>query len=179
MADLVTLDEYKTYVGIRSVEQDDRINAIIPMVSSLIRTYCGRSFTTESIEEYKDAESYISLNEFPILEIENFEVSTDNGATYTPLVAYTDYIFDKVNDAISFPSYSSYTNYFNAIRITYTAGYEAIPADLKLAVLDTIQYYLKNDSTPKKTVGFVSVEYVTSSDFPHHIKRVLDLYRKL
>ena len=38
-------------------------------------------------------------------------------------------------------------------------------------------YYMKKESTPRKSGSDVSVQYITNSDFPPHIKRVLDLYR--
>jgi len=45
MAELVTLNEYKSYRGITGVTDDPKLNVIIPSISKLIRNYCGRSFT--------------------------------------------------------------------------------------------------------------------------------------
>ena len=44
MADLITLQDYKTAEGITQPKDDARLNALIPSVSQLIKTYCGNSF---------------------------------------------------------------------------------------------------------------------------------------
>ena len=65
-------------------------------------------------------------------------------------------------------------------RISYTAGYEILPEDLRLAVLDLISYYMKNDSAVHAQrlamPNTMQVEYLTSTNLPAHIKRILDLY---
>ena len=52
---LITRAEYKNYLGITSTNKDDEIDLLIPKVSSLIKTYCRRSFI-----DYYD-EAYILL----------------------------------------------------------------------------------------------------------------------
>ena len=44
MADLITLQEYKTAEGITAPKDDARLNVLIPSVSELVKTYCGNSF---------------------------------------------------------------------------------------------------------------------------------------
>ena len=44
MADLITLQDYKTAQGITKPKDDSRLNILIPSVSQLIKTYCGNSF---------------------------------------------------------------------------------------------------------------------------------------
>lgn len=184
MANLVTLDEFKVYTGIKNPENDDRTDSILASVSSLIKTYCGRSFvdyTSDAYEEYFDGGlDYLYLREFPILEISTVEVSYDCGETYAELApsGSSGYVHDRRNDRLFIAGAGQYTG-INAIKVTYTGGYESIPPDLKLAVYDMTLMYMKAESTPKKTQGFTSVEYITSADFPSHIKRVLDLYRVL
>ena len=46
MADLITLQEYKTAEGITQPKDDARLNALIPSVSQLVKTYCGNSLLT-------------------------------------------------------------------------------------------------------------------------------------
>ncbi len=42
--DLITKTEYKNYLGIQSSNKDDEIELLIPKVSSLVKTYCRRTF---------------------------------------------------------------------------------------------------------------------------------------
>jgi hypothetical protein len=55
-----------------------------------------------------------------------------------------------------------------------------MPEDLKLAVLDLVTYYVKNDMavhSPKSPgTNTVQIEYITKNTLPAHIARVLDQY---
>ena len=70
-----------------------------------------------------------------------------------------------------------------AVEVVYTAGYSAVPADLKLAVLDLVTYYLKDEHKQRQSIAGASIQNASSSSqrdnvaFPDHIKRVLDLYK--
>ena len=44
MADLVSVSEYKAYADITSTTNDAKINTLRGYVSSLVKTYCGRTF---------------------------------------------------------------------------------------------------------------------------------------
>lgn len=183
---LITLAEYKAYIGITSTNQDSVINTLIPQVSALVKNICGRTFL-DYVDEFKIEVSKGSptnrmvLQETPILQVSSVEFSMDYGLTYSTLVEYIDYVVDQDSDVVELIAYP-YVDYIktNAYRVSYTAGYEAIPSDLKLAVADLIQYYVRNDSAihSQKAVGAntVQIEYVTTTNLPAHIKRVLDQY---
>jgi hypothetical protein len=177
---LITLQEYKTYAGINSVEQDAKISSLIASVSALIKTYCSRSivdYYASPMEQYFDGEySRLLLTEYPIKSVLSLGYSVDYGVTYTELTQGTNYVVDKATDTLVIVDGVSRKG-VNALKVTYFGGYETAPDDLKLAALDLVQYYTKSENNPKKVNGFVSVEYVMSADFPSHIKRVLDLYR--
>ena len=58
-----------------------------------------------------------------------------------------------------------------------------MPADLELAVIDLITYYLKDEHKERRTIQGASIQNASSSSqrdnvaFPDHIKRVLDLHK--
>jgi hypothetical protein len=180
MIDLISLDEYKIYATIKSVEYDEKINAIISYVSSLVRTYCARNLIIEDpiVEYYNGGSSSVYTKEFPIVSITSIEYSTDYGQNYTSLVEFTDYVVNKAKDQL-FLITEDEVELPNKYRITYIGGYEVIPQDLKIAILDLIDYYYKNETVPKRMSNFVTIEYVKTTDFPPHIKRILDLYRAI
>lgn len=181
--DLVTRAEYKAYANINSTNQDAQIDAIIPKVSQLVKTICRRTFVdyvSDAKTEVFKGGDFLSLSEYPVLSIQSVELSTDKGATYSDLVEFTDYVYDTEEDVIV-PMYTdTFKPLVNGYRVSYTAGYEELPKDLKLAVLDLVTYYLKNDMSihsPKAPgTNSVQIEYITSTSLPAHIKRVLDLY---
>ena len=182
---LITRSEYKAYVGITSPNSDPVIDAIIPKVSEFVKTYCRRTFVdyvNDALTEtthggYGDK---LTLKEYPVLNVSSVAFSEDYGQTYTDLVEYTDYVVD-FNDATIIAISGDFPKYLNGYQVTYTAGYEDIPTDLKLAVMDLVTYYIKNDMavhSPKAPgTNSVQVEYITTSALPAHIRRVLDMYK--
>ena len=183
---LITRQEYKAYVGITSPNQDAIIDAIIPKVSEFVKTYCRRTF----VDWVNDSKTEVSnggygysifTKEYPILAVSEVGYSEDYGQTYTSLVEFTDYVVDIENDSIKSLNSYGFSKLINGYQITYTAGYEAIPEDLKLAIMDLVTYYVKNDmavhSTKSPGTNSVQVEYITTSALPAHIRRVLDMYK--
>ena len=182
-AALVTLAEYKAYAGLTSPSQDGEIAAIIPKVSQLVKSLCRRAFNDyvndPKVEVSQGGFYKILLHEGPIINLIEVEHSSDYGASYKSLVEYTDFILDRENICIQRPT-GEFPAGINAYKVTYTAGYEQLPEDLKIAVLDLVKYYLKNDGaihSPKAPgTNTVQIEYVTTTALPAYIKRILDLY---
>lgn len=184
--DLITKAEYKAYAGISSTNQDAQITAIIPKVSQLVKNYCRRTFV-DHVDDVK-IETFnggwggtFSLSEYPLISVSDVEYSADYGQTYTSLVEYEDYVIDLAGAGIVAISEYAWIRALNGYKVSYFAGYEELPADLKLAVADLVTYYLKNDMSvhsPKAPgTNSVQVEYITTSALPAHIRRILDLYK--
>lgn len=184
MANLVTLNETKDYLGIVSGEQDSRIKNLILYVTDFIKLYCGRTFIdnyangayTNITEYWSGGYNYYYTKEFPVRSLISVSLSTDLGTTYTTLTAGVDYAIDLEKDRIYITEGDLYSG-VNSYKFVYTAGFAVTPDSLKVATFDLINYYLKQEATPRKTSGSISIEYIRSSDLPYHIKRVLDLYR--
>lgn len=182
--DLVTLAEYKAYMGINSTTQDAIITAMLPKVSALVKTICRRTFvdyiTTNKIEYFDGGTPYLVPDEFPIIGIASLAYSSDYGKTYTALVEFTDYVIKKTSNSIAPILSTKFQEAINGYKLTYTAGYSTLPEDLMLAILDLVTYYLKNDaavhSNKAPGTNSIQIEYVMNTNLPAHIKRVLDLY---
>jgi hypothetical protein len=182
--DLITLQEYKSYASINSTNQDAAIQSLIPKISALVKQICRRTFV-DYLDDFKTetvrscVNNRIVLSETPVTQISSVEFSEDYGKTYTTLVEFTDYVVD--NESVEF-IISNYTGYnrVNAFRVTYNAGYEELPQDLKLAILDLVTYYLRNDSAVHSTKSIspntMQIEYISTTNLPASIKRVLDLH---
>ena len=179
---LVTKAEYKAYLGITSVNSDAEIDFLIPKVSDLVKTYCRRTFIDyydEAKTEYFDGGfKQLILKETPVVNVTSVGYSQDFGKTYTALTKFTDWI--QRDDYVISTHQNGFPEALNAYKVVYFAGYETIPSDLKLAVLDLVEYYSKNNgavhSTRDITPNTTQVTYVSSSNFPASIKRVLDQY---
>jgi hypothetical protein len=181
---LITKTECKAYLGITSSNRDAEIDLLIPKVSALVQTYCRRGlveYASSSVyTQYSDGGfDRIILRETPVINIISFSTSTDYGTTWTALnqgedwVLSNDYIY-----AIKSPGY--FLPYLNGYKIEYFGGYDPLPEDIKLAVLDLVEYYMKNNSAVHVnrdvTPNVTQIQYIATSNFPAHIKRVLDQY---
>lgn len=193
MANLVSVEEYKEAEGINSPKDDLRLNSLVPSVSQLVKTYCGSSiidyYSTNRIEVINvDWQTHIvQLTESPVNTIVSVEERDSYSASYVELTtANHQYYFDAATDSIYRTTGGQYLNWKKgpgAVRVTYTAGYETCPEDLKLAVIDLITYYLKDEHKERRTLAGATVQNQASTSqsnnvaFPDHIKRVLDLYK--
>ena len=193
MADLITLQEYKTAEGITQPKDDARLNALIPSVSQLVKTYCGNSFvdfySSNKTETFTiDWGTYIvQLTESPVNAIVSVQERSSYSSSYATLTTGAqEFILNSTTDSIFRTTDSGYKNWatgVESVKVVYTAGYTAIPGDLKLAVLDLITYYLKDEHKLRQSIAGASLQNQGSSTqrdnvgFPDHIKRVLDLYK--
>ena len=191
MADLITLAEYKEAEGIASPKEDLRLASLIPSVSQLVKTYCGNSlvdyYSANKVETFNiDWNTHlVQLTESPVNSIVSVEKRDSVTESYST-VATTEYYLDASTDSILYVTGSTYKNWprgAGSVKVTYKAGYETTPSDLRLAVIDLITYYLKDEHKERRTLGGASIQNQGSTSlrdsvaFPDHIKRVLDMYK--
>jgi hypothetical protein len=191
MADLITLAEYKEAEGIASPKEDLRLATLVPSVSQLVKTYCGNSiidyYSTNKVETFNiDWGTHIvQLTESPVNSIVSVEKRDSVTESYTT-VPTTEYYLDTTTDSVLYVTGSTYKHWpmgAGAVKVTYTAGYSACPADLRLAVFDLVTYYLRDEHKERRTLAGATIQNQGSTSlrdsvaFPDHIKRVLDLYK--
>ena len=195
MTDLVTVYEYKDAEGMRGEKDDDRLGVIVPQVSDLVKKYCGTSFvdyfSTNKVETFNIDDLFtqvIILSESPVTAVDKVEERTAYSEAYSELTTSNyEYYFDSAADGVVRTTKNgekrSWAKGMGAVRITYNAGYASTPRDLQLAIHDLITYYMKDEHKMRQSLGGASLQNQgtsgnrNSTDFPDHIKRVLDLHR--
>ena len=200
MADLVTLQQYKDFAGLKSLEHDARINVVIDSVSQLVKTYCGTTlvdYASTNKVEYKTIKDSIVqtiiLDESPLIQVVSVEERLSQADAYTTLITENsdssgkyEYIVNDESDSITRTNSTgtvSWPRGPKSVKVTYKAGYTSTPHDLRLAVYDLIKYYMKDERKERQTIAGASVENPLSSSltgnigFPDHIKRILDMYK--
>ena len=185
MTALITLEDYKVYKKLTKTENDEELSRIISSVSSLVKTYCGHSFidyyTTPKVETFniKQSQHAILLNEWPVKTVSQIEYRSEHNQPYT-LLDPVEYYVDSDIDTI-FRHKGYWEEGFGAVKVTYTAGYLEAPEDIKIASLDLVHHYFKEEYKERKTLGSASIDTGLSklgnSKWPAHIIRVLDMYR--
>lgn len=192
MADLVTVQDYKDAEGLTGAKDDDRLAILVPQISELVKRYCGTSFvdyySTDKTEVFNvtDDTSVIIVSESPLVSVTSVKEREGPTEAYTTLTVNEDYYVDTTFDAVRRVTGNNSKNFkkgFGSVEIAYRSGYSAVPSDLKLAIFDLITYYLRDEHKSRRSIQGATLETQGSSsvrnntDFPDHIKRVLDLYR--
>ena len=193
MANLITLEDYKTSEKIESTKDDTRLNSLIASISTLVKTYCNNAlvdyYSTDKTEtiSVKWSTTNIQLEGSPIVSITSVKERTSYDAAYTTLTTGAhEYYLDLDTDSIVRTTGATFKNWPQgpgSVQVAYRSGYAACPADLQLAVIDLINYYHKDEHKVRQTMQGASIQNTSSSSqannvsFPDHIKRVLDLYK--
>tara|TARA_Y100001937_G_scaffold21428_1_gene30171 strand:- start:244 stop:840 length:597 start_codon:yes stop_codon:yes gene_type:complete len=195
MADLISVTEYKNAEGIVNAKEDSRLDIIVPQVSDLAKKYCGTSFVdffssdkTETFSIHDNFTHTIVVSESPLVSVTSVKERGTYEASYETLsTSDYEYYVDTAADAICRTTKSGAKKAFprgvGSVQIAYRAGFSATPSDLKLALFDLVTYYLKDEHKERRTIAGATLQNQGTSgvrdntDFPDHIKRVLDLYR--
>lgn len=200
MANLVTLREYKDFAGLTGVNEDAKLNVIIPSISQAVKTYCATSivdyYSSDKVEYFDitdDMTYQIMVDESPLVSVSEVQERDSQSGTYTTLISENsdssgkyEYVLDTERDLIIRTTATGdkmFPKGRKAVKVTYRAGYSSTPADLKLACFDLVKYYLKDERKSGMTIAGAQVRNEVSTslrdniDFPDHIKRVLDFYK--
>ena len=114
MANLVTLQQYKDFTGITGVNEDAKINVIVPAISQAVKTYCGTSFvdyySTDKTEYFDIQDSYtnaILVDESPLVSVSLVAERSGQSDSYTTLITGNsdssgkyEYVVDTDRDTI-------------------------------------------------------------------------------
>ena len=194
MANLITRANYKDYMKMEHNKDDSKIDILVASISQLVKTYCGNgivdyysSAKTETFDMDDTYTSEIFVTESPLNSVTSVQERDSIADSYTTLTANTDYYVDTEHDRIYRIDGEKSTKYFKkgfaSGKVVYTAGYSAVPTDLKLAVFDLVTYYLKEEHKTQRSITGTTLRNEGSTSirndigFPDHIKRVLDLYK--
>lgn len=104
-----------------------------------------------------------------------------NQFVFYPSTGEISFGIESANPELSFYQ-AAFSNYPQAVKVTYNGGYKVIPADLKMAALEMIKIVFKgktgserNDMRGENIYAFK----LAIDDFPPHVRRILNLYRVL
>jgi len=205
MPNFIDLTEAKTYLQISSTEFDTRLSNLITMACSVIESYCGRTFSSNTYTEYHDGgKSSVYIRNFPINSVS--EVWEYDGTQYklltgplsdgsqpnvaanansTPQYMWYSETGEITRDMVegdAFLSVIQKQRFFNrpkAVKVVYNGGYDIPPADLKQATLDYLKIIYKDIQAKQVSLGGETIDnyQVANSGMPVHIQRTLNLYR--
>ena len=200
MANLVTLQQYKDFAGIKGVGEDAKINVILPAISQAVKTYCGTSFIdfystdkTEFFDILDTSTTAVLVDESPLVSVTQVQERENQSSSYVTLITENsngsgkyEYIVDTALDMVRRTTATgdkAFPMGPKAVKVVYRSGYASTPDDLKLACFDLVKYYLKDERKSGMTIAGATVRNDVSTSlrenigFPDHIKRILDFYK--
>lgn len=192
---LTTIQKCKNYLGSSYVDvSDDFLSDLIENVQITIENYCHRHFDINTYtSEQHNINHKIFTKETPIKSVINIvrldgnvinTVPDDNGINnyrmFPGYIELLDYKYLTMGNRLKYVnSEQSY------IEITYTAGYDVIPADLSLAATKLVVLEYKESRENRLGVeqereGDVQYTYSKKdSQMPVNISAVLDRYKRV
>lgn len=147
MADLFTAAEFKAHYGISTTTWDDWLATLATQMTARIARYCNRnSFDSTAYTDDLDGTgtAFLVLPNIPVTTVSS--VSVDQGREFTETMSSDDYVIELESGVLEILPERFTTQLFSIagewpigqknIRVIYTAGYESIPSDLKLAAIE-------------------------------------------
>ena len=171
MADLLTLNEFKTLMGITSTNDDAQYTALIPVASAAVISYAQRDFGSSSVTEARtfqyDGSGYVEIDdaslittvEFVVPNATNVSVPSDlwtalpyNGPIFTYIQLNDAYSgvnpwmgFERNLDVLYREGRLSAAT--RVVSVTATWGWPIVPQDVKLATAWTIDDWKNKPSS--------------------------------
>ncbi|MFC4768738.1 head-tail connector protein [Effusibacillus consociatus] len=172
---LTDLASTKSYLDIDTTDtsKDSIIEFLINAASEAIEKYCRRKMkqATYTDEEYDGTGSQnLYLKQYPISSITSIKIDD-------VVVAATEYKTRKESGIVVRMNAMWDKGILN-LKVTYQAGYAAIPSDVELACKHLVKFYFKTEIADFSTTfgeGFV----MRPEDWPRQVKALLSPHRKV
>ena len=198
MGDYVSVDEVKshskiTYEDLGYTDEgsfNGFLDGLIAQAEAIVDDYCGvpSSFfkagglTFTELCDYD--EEFIALNHYPILEVVSVAVNTASYGEAEVWVTLdsTDYILYPDEGLIKLVSGKKPTIKEKSVKVTYKAGYVAVPEAIKFACIQLCSNYLhavlQRKVSPLVRIDEFAVKLVIPEVFTPELKKMLLPYTR-
>lgn len=178
---VITLDDYKTYAGIASPKEDDKLQVLVDYANSFVESYCNTKFARTTITEERNTcfNGEIYLEEIPVTAVD--EIRIMNKKSLIGVLSAEDYhleptqgIVTVLETSLQIPDIG-----FN-VSVDYTYGYSSAPKPVILAAMELVTYFSKREFNKSRNTGNgETAQFADPNVIPTHIRAALDLYRRL
>ena len=183
---LITLSRLKLDLAINASDtsSDAQLTNYINAASDQIEGLCNRRFKQESYTHRLTGkgDSYIIFEQFPVTTLTS--VNNDDKWIFgsgTELVVDTQVSVDKETFLVRRGLCNPWKTMPMAVKVTYTAGYDAIPEGLQQACVEYCRYLYVSQSSRRLGISQVSKsgETATFEDtIPYMIKFLIEPYTR-
>lgn len=130
----VTTADAKAHLRVTDTAEDDLITALVLAAQAHVENVLGRPLTAETWEQSQDGfpGGAIQLLKQPVTAVTSLKYDVDAVETTMDVADYRlDLVSGRVWSDASWPTADD----IGSVRVRFTAGYAAVPAPLKAAVL--------------------------------------------
>jgi hypothetical protein len=176
---LTTTAAVKLYKGITGNELDALIDELVSRASAAIETYLSRKIESTAHVEIRDGNGgrTMMLEQYPVTAV---SAVTLNGHAIPQSSGFGTAGWRLANRSIVLEGYSFAKGCAN-VQIDYTAGHQAVPADIDQACIETILLALERRShidVSSKSLAGETVSFITA-DLPPSARKALDPHRRV
>lgn len=179
---LTTLQAVKDYLGITSNADDALLESFINRVTDSFEAYCARKFKSASYTEYHDGKGSDKLfpKQAPITTVTSIYDDSEWAWGASTLIASTEYRI--VDEAYIQLKSTTFMDDVQNVKITYTAGYSTIPADVEHACIEQAAWLYRKSKgqlqgVAAKSLADGSISY-SARDLLPELKLALEPYRR-
>ena len=183
---LTTLNQAKTYLKIPLAEtsQDAMVELFINAASEELERQCDRVLKKRTgIVEYRNGRGapVLTLHEWPVVAVTEVRVDYESLFTDPATVVPSGEVAVADGDTSIMRLNSRWPNAERSMKVTYSAGYDPVPADLEHACLWLVYWYAKiRDAgdigrTTKNKEG-ESISYLQTA--PQAVKDAIARYKR-
>lgn len=179
---LTTLKQCKSYLNIKTDNEDEFLKQLIKAATATINGYCKRNLvSTEYTEEVHVVKNKIFTNNYPITEVNEILIDDVEITNYKKFNTYVS-LSGKTATLTNGYNYPSTTE--KVAVITYTAGYETfeLPQELVFAATKLVAYYYKEAREDRLGVQNEKLDVMSTSyetNIPESIIQLIKPYKKV
>ena len=144
--ELLTLTEVKTHLHITDTDNDTELTALITRCRKAVENYCNVSLVNKTVEMIADLCEEWELPHGPVIGIAGVQTATSQtGSAPTAYETQSSWSLSGLDFPKFAPSGACFSlSGLGRYKLTYTVGYQVLPADLKLALLNEILFRYEN-----------------------------------
>lgn len=167
MANLTSLANVKAYLSIGDSTRDGILNLLIPAASRAIEKACDRTFNEATYADDRYSGNWqrtLQLRNYPVITFTGIWDDSARVFASSSLIDSVNYSVDNETGQVELDGLI-FSKGVRNIKVSYTAGYTTIPADLELIAIKLVSFlYNKrfSDGASSESIGEGSVTYEAS-----------------
>lgn len=178
MTDLTTVAAVKAFAAINGTGDDVLLASMVSAYSQWVRSFTNRDFTAGTYDLWRSGrgQTVLLLPQFPITGITALEI---DGRPIPAQASFGAYGYRFTPRSLVVEGGLSFTLGFENVHVVYSAGYDAVPADIAQAVneLVTLRYRMRDKlEWSSKSLSGETIS-LNQRDMPESVRTILRQYQ--